>query len=439
MTAVLTLSALTALTAILVMVAPSSRTSPPALIESSQQPSTRGLTASSVPVDGVAGFLSNAHGAPQTSAGSLPASAPGLRPEMQEAYSLAFSSAPPSCRLPLNLLAAIGQVESRNLAGHHVQDGRAVPALVGPALDGDDRPAVPDTDAGQLDQDRSWDRALGSMQLVPAVWRVAGVDMDGDGRRDPQNIFDAAGAAMVYLCADGRDLSRPSDVEAAVLSYEGTRSYLRLVIAWKAAYDHRDQMLDQAAGFGPYASYALRARRQGAQTRRALVVAALRALSSRTTDVRPAQAARPRTTEPWVPHSSPSPLPNHVARPAEDPSSVVSSAPESAPGSPTPHPVVSRPSPGPRQPVPPAAAPRPTPRPQPELDPRQTPEPRPSPDPAPTCTPPAPVDVTPGVLTPVLPTPENPAAIPTDGSVLCGPQTPEASPPVVLVEGAPPP
>ena len=66
------------------------------------------------------------------------------------------------------------------------------------------------------------------------------MDADGDGRRDPQNVYDAAGAAMVYLCDGGRDLGTRKGLEEAVLAYNHSRDYLRLVLAWKTVFDTAD-------------------------------------------------------------------------------------------------------------------------------------------------------------------------------------------------------
>ena len=78
------------------------------------------------------------------------------------------------------------------------------------------------------------------MQIIPASWRVVGVDMDGDGVRDPQDIYDAAGAAMVYLCAGGRDLSTAAGLKQAILSYNDSPAYLRAVLGWKTVFDNAD-------------------------------------------------------------------------------------------------------------------------------------------------------------------------------------------------------
>jgi hypothetical protein len=78
--------------------------------------------------------------------------------------------------------------------------------------------------------------------------------MDADGVRDPQDVYDAAGAAMVYLCDGGRDLSTQEGLTAAVLAYNHSRVYLRQVLAWKTAFDGADLMgvTDQPA-FGAWA------------------------------------------------------------------------------------------------------------------------------------------------------------------------------------------
>ncbi len=173
--------------------------------------------------------------------GAVPDAGQGIRPELVDAYSLAVALAPTECHLSVSLLAAIGQVESGNLAGQRIDaQHRVVPGVLGPVLDGSDYAAIPDTDNGRWDGHRKWDRALGPLQLLPASWRVAGMDADGDGRRDPQNVYDAAGAAMVYLCDGGRDLGTRKGLEEAVLAYNHSRDYLRLVLAWKTVFDTAD-------------------------------------------------------------------------------------------------------------------------------------------------------------------------------------------------------
>ena len=187
-----------------------------------------------------AAHSSNTRGWTQGKA-AAPESDLGIRPELVAAYTLAVALAPTECHLSLSLLAAIGQVESGNLAGRPIDArDRVVPAVLGPVLDGNAYAAIPDTDDGEWDGNLTWDRALGPLQFLPATWRVVGVDADSDGRRDPQNVYDAAAAAMVYLCDGGRDLSTREGLEEAVLAYNHSRDYLRLVLAWKDVFDSGD-------------------------------------------------------------------------------------------------------------------------------------------------------------------------------------------------------
>ena len=148
--------------------------------------------------------------------------------------------AAPSCELEWSLLAAIGQVES----GHGGRSGSALgadgvsrPAVIGPAIDAPVRgDRLPDTDAGELDGRADEDRAVGPMQLLPGVWAAAAVDGDGDGRRDPQDIDDAALGAGVLLCASAPELSSSAGVRQALRQYNATRGYVDLVQRLAAAY-----------------------------------------------------------------------------------------------------------------------------------------------------------------------------------------------------------
>ncbi|MFI6488376.1 lytic transglycosylase domain-containing protein [Streptomyces sp. NPDC050564] len=143
----------------------------------------------------------------------------------------------PGCRLRWQLLAAIGQVESGQARGGRVTaDGTTVAPILGPRLDGGAFALVRDTDGGAYDGDPVYDRAVGPMQFIPSTWARWGTDGNGDGRADPDNVFDAALAAGRYLCAGGRDLSEPAELDRAVLGYNHSEAYLRTVRAWYAYY-----------------------------------------------------------------------------------------------------------------------------------------------------------------------------------------------------------
>ncbi|OLZ70483.1 hypothetical protein AV521_15275 [Streptomyces sp. IMTB 2501] len=143
----------------------------------------------------------------------------------------------PGCRLRWQLLAAIGQVESGQAWGGRVTpDGTTVTPILGPRLTGGAFAVVTDTDGGAYDGDTVYDRAVGPMQFIPSTWARWGADGNGDGRKDPNNVYDAALAAGRYLCAGGRDLSNPADLDRAILGYNQSDAYLRTVKAWYAYY-----------------------------------------------------------------------------------------------------------------------------------------------------------------------------------------------------------
>ncbi len=74
------------------------------------------------------------------------------------------------------------------------------------------------------------------MQFIPGTWRVVGVDGDGDGTKNPQDIDDAALATAVYLCSGHTDLADPADLTRALLRYNHSQSYADMVIQIAQAY-----------------------------------------------------------------------------------------------------------------------------------------------------------------------------------------------------------
>ncbi|WP_415941020.1 lytic murein transglycosylase [Streptomyces sp. 067-1] len=143
----------------------------------------------------------------------------------------------PGCRLPWELLAAIGKVESGQARGGAVdRNGTTLGRITGPPLDGRGFALIRDTDGGAHDGDTVYDRAVGPMQFLPSTWARWGTDGNGDGRADPNNVFDAALAAGHYLCAGDRDLGGGADLDRAVLSYNNSRAYLETVRYWLEFY-----------------------------------------------------------------------------------------------------------------------------------------------------------------------------------------------------------
>jgi hypothetical protein len=158
---------------------------------------------------------------------------------------LVLAQTTPACRLSWTTLAAIGKVESDHGRANRAtlfSDGRALPAIVGLPLDGKGaRQLIRDTDAGALDGDRTYDRAVGPMQFIPATWRSYAADADNDGVRDPNDIDDAALAAANYLCQNGRDLSTAAGWWGAVLGYNDVRPYAQAVFAAANDYGERSR------------------------------------------------------------------------------------------------------------------------------------------------------------------------------------------------------
>jgi len=160
-----------------------------------------------------------------------------------EAYQRAatvIDLADPDCGLDWTLLAAVGKVESDH--GRHDgasvgSDGRVRPLVLGPRLTGASHTRrTTDTDAGHLDGDPRVDRALGPLQILPAVWSQVRVDADGDGRRDPHDIDDAALGAAVFLCSGRGDLATSEDRRRAVRRYNSDGGYARLVLRLARGY-----------------------------------------------------------------------------------------------------------------------------------------------------------------------------------------------------------
>ncbi|MEU0129085.1 lytic transglycosylase domain-containing protein [Streptomyces sp. NPDC006289] len=157
-----------------------------------------------------------------------------------------------ACRLPWQLLAAIGKVESGQARGGKVDaNGTTFSPILGPALNGQGFALIKDTDGGAYDGDSTHDRAVGPMQFIPSTWATWGQDGNGDGRKDPNNIYDAALAAGRYLCAGTRDLSLAPDLDRAVLSYNHSTEYLRTVRSWFAFYNRGTHEVPDGTGVLP--------------------------------------------------------------------------------------------------------------------------------------------------------------------------------------------
>src|SRR5689334_17859212 len=175
------------------------------------------------------------------------ASANGIPAAALAAYQRAaqvIDSADKGCNIDWTLIAAIGRVESNHgRYGGNTLDANGVsrPGIYGIPLDGSNGTSkIKDTDAGQYDNDPQYDRAVGPMQFIPSTWSVVGVDGDGDGKRNPQDIDDAALATAVYLCSGNEDLSTTKGQESSVYRYNHSQEYVDLVLSIMRAYAEGD-------------------------------------------------------------------------------------------------------------------------------------------------------------------------------------------------------
>ncbi|MET9800507.1 lytic transglycosylase domain-containing protein [Streptomyces sp. NPDC006368] len=285
----------------------------------------------------------------------------------------------PGCRLPWQLLAAIGKVESGQARGGRVDArGTTLSPILGPVLDGNGFARIMDTDGGAYDGDRGYDRAVGPMQFIPSTWARWGADGNGDGRRDPGNIHDAALAAGRYLCAGERTLTVKADLDRAILSYNHSDAYLRTVLAWLAFYQRGAHPVPDGSGVLPASPGAGSADTgKGTDTGQGagagakpsprpgggggIVVGPQPSGSPKPSPVprppsRPSPSAPP--SRPTSPPPSPSPTPSPT--PSTSPTPAPSPSPSTPPGTPSPTPTPSDPSPTPPAPTCPAPTPTPT-------------------------------------------------------------------------------
>ena len=181
--------------------------------------------------------------------GGSPASAAsgalGISPVVFSAYLAAEANAPritEDCRVDWPVVAGIWKVESNHATyrGRTVTpNGDVTPPLYGVTLDGTipGTAQIPDTDRGVLDGDPAWDRAVGPAQFLPGSWRAYGQDGNGDGTKDPQNVFDAALATVAHLCltAPG-DYTTPTGLATALLRYNNSAEYVEKVTGWITYY-----------------------------------------------------------------------------------------------------------------------------------------------------------------------------------------------------------
>ncbi len=137
----------------------------------------------------------------------------------------------PECGITWTTIAGIAGTESKH--GQHrgtsiAPNGDTSPQIRGPQLDGTNgnMRIVDDENPGTADNP-NFVRAMGPFQFLPETWTRFGVDANGDGRADPDNMDDAALSAARYLCVSaGGDMTTAAGWEKAVLTYNNSMSYV---------------------------------------------------------------------------------------------------------------------------------------------------------------------------------------------------------------------
>jgi membrane-bound lytic murein transglycosylase B len=149
----------------------------------------------------------------------------------------------PGCHVGWTTLAAIGEIESdHGRAGGAVlgDNGRSIPPILGPALDGKDgRALVKDTDAGAYDGDSTYDHLMGPLHLLPSVWAAFKTDADNDGILDPYDIDDASAALARLLCSGPEDMNTLAGWKTAIARYHLGDQYETAVFKAADSYGQR--------------------------------------------------------------------------------------------------------------------------------------------------------------------------------------------------------
>ena len=153
-----------------------------------------------------------------------------IPPYLLRAYVDAANTCP---GLPWEVLAAIGFTESRHADGRaDPVTGDVRPPIVGPALDGTNGNArIPDPS-----EPDGWAHAHGNMQFLKSTWARWGVVAPGrpaGATPDYDNAYDSIYSAAHYLCGDA---GRIDDLNAAILRYDPSPSYVNEVLAKAAEY-----------------------------------------------------------------------------------------------------------------------------------------------------------------------------------------------------------
>lgn len=318
-----------------------------------------GVTPGGVPADPASTSLP---GIPTPNLPDGPLGIPGV---VLDAYQFAhrtLAAIRPGCHLSWSVLAGIGRIESNHASDGRVDAfGNTLGSILGPRLDGSPGvAAIPDTDHGQLDGDPVWDRAVGPMQFIPASWRAFGVDGNGDGVANPNNIYDATVTTGIYLCSGGNDLTDPAQLQAAVFRYNHSATYVDIVLRWAQAYLTGVTPTPSAPGPVPPGITG-----NGGRTVATLLAAVTPPAITHANPLAPTAPAKTTSSPPSPVTTTTPPTTTTSTSPPSPAPSPTTTPPASTTSSPSPAPTTSSPPP-PATPTPPVGpSPSPTPSPTP--------------------------------------------------------------------------
>ncbi|MGW6277466.1 lytic transglycosylase domain-containing protein [Kribbella sp. NPDC055071] len=271
----------------------------------------------------------------------------------------------PGCHLTWPLLAGIGKVESAHASGGKVDaNGNTRGHILGPVLDGSaGMAAIADTDHGVYDGNTSWDRAVGPMQFIPGTWTSFGADGNGDGVKDPHNVFDAARAAGDYLCAGGSNLGDAQGLVQAVLRYNHSMDYVSTVLRWMQSYSKQTVTIPDTTGTITNPTDAGNVDNPTDPTREATTPTPTPTptvlpttpvpTTSTPTPSKPGTSTPVTTmptlptTKPTRPHQTPTPTPPYTPPPSTHPTTPPTTPPTNSPGTPEPPTCTPTPTPTP--------------------------------------------------------------------------------------------
>ncbi|MGW1616388.1 C40 family peptidase [Streptomyces sp. NPDC002285] len=195
----------------------------------------------------ISAYVTLKAGAPGAADGGIAegGTAANIPPRMLTAYKKATQQVVkhvPKCRgMHWPVLSGIAKVESNHAIGRNITEtGDIRPKIYGVLLNGSgasgNTTVFPDTDNGRWDGTTTAERAVGPFQFLPSTWEGVGKDTSGERRADPHNADDAALGAAIYLCGNGRDLTKRTQLKAAIFRYNRSNAYVTNVLGWIDQY-----------------------------------------------------------------------------------------------------------------------------------------------------------------------------------------------------------